>query len=342
MADSILAAAGITISDTDTTLQTIAAFLAGATTESIRATDLGTATLVNAVNPNIAPELANAGIKDAKLALIPTDTAAPIQAELQAGVLKINVELPANTPLSGFAADSLLTPDQAKVFLNEKINEAIPSDSTDPALIAARQSMVQGVEVLTNSAKAAGIENVAVNFVAVAARPGETTKLAFSSEETNDAIVAYNPLGGEVEVSGASKQVVIGDGTVHLKDAGVMLAADFGSQTIITSAGADTVLTGGGWQDTVVAAGNDLVGINGVGTVTVQNFGNGDKLAFVFPEVINSIEDVQKYFSGYEQLDNGFRAHFTYDGVNVLDVVVVGVSFDEVAANLDQYIKAGL
>jgi Ca2+-binding RTX toxin-like protein len=291
-----------------------------------------------------------------------SSTGQAVTGEIVSGDLTLAIALPGGVNLTFEGPGTALTAEQANAHITGIVDAAYPANSTDPAVQAARYSLVAAIDAITQSLTGGSTPGtVTVRVVTLTdsnttsnARPYLTDGSAYSSQAAaapNEVVfTAQNKAGTKelltfmTEQLGTNKTLVlkevqnaliIGAGTVRVDGAtAAFLNADSNSQVITGGAGNDT-LVGGGGRDTITGgSGKDVFGVNALGHLTITDFNVGqDKLAFSVPGFTKAT-DLAPYFTGLT-VDASGAAKLNFG--DYLSITLVGVSPEQLTLDLLQF-----
>lgn len=315
-ADSLIGSVSTTLSDSAKAL--LDAVLADAANAVVSTVGSG-GTLVVANAEGVA------GLDMKQVAVVAGD-AGLSNAAVNDGLVSMLVSAGVGATVTNEGTATEVTVNQATEYLNALIDAAIPADSANPAVLSARQSLQDTVDL----AVAAGGENMAVRVMQIdaATAASGTLTLDYSGNDANvvQAIVAN---GADLVVSGVSSVAMLGSGSISVAgNEAATVVADSASQEIRGGAGADTLIGGGG-NDTIIGGAGDTIGINGVGDMTFGGLENGATLNFMF-DGITSLDQLASLVTGADESESGVTYHFG-EGVSI---TLTGINASELTADM--------
>ena len=261
---------------------------------------------------------------------------APVTGTVIIGTSNNDVILPANVGLTSQGLAAVVTADVANTYLLGLIAAALPSNSTNSAVIAQRAALTTAVNQLLeanpNTTSAVNVVNV-TDSTAV----GSKQNIVISSNNTSD-ILAINIAavrnGNTLVLDNVSSAVIVGSGAVQVSGtAPAIVIGDSSNQMITGGTGSDTLVGGGGSDTLVGGTGSNTFGFNAGGQYTVRNLGEGDSFQFNVPGVDN--------FAQLAALVTGsttVNGNTTYTFVGGSTITLVGITPEQVTANLINFI----
>jgi Ca2+-binding RTX toxin-like protein len=289
---------------------------------SVVTSTLGSATVVMGLGAN----------NETQAVIVPTTS--PVHGTFTDTNFVVDVTLPTNVGLTFEGINDVVSGAESTNYLTSLINEALPSNSTNSAELAERQSLLNAVStVVNNSTDTDNIVRV-VNVLNNTSSSTAPQEIVISGSSSSNEIVALNlnnlNSNTTVSISNIDRAVIVGNGAVRVSgDAPVSVAGDNGNQLIIGGAGSDTLVGGGGSDTLVGGSGTDLFGFNSTGNYQIQNFGTGDGFAFRVAGISNISElnalITDSHYSG---------GNTTYNFVGGSSITLVGLAPNQVLADL--------
>ncbi len=247
-----------------------------------------------------------------------------------------DVILPAHVGLTSQGLATAVTADVANTYLLGLIAAALPSDSTNSAVIAQRASLTTAVNQIL---EANPTTTSAVNVVNVtdSTAVGSKQNIVISSNNTSD-ILAINIAavrnGNTLVLDNVSSAVIVGSGTVQVSGtAPAIVIGDSANQLIIGGTGSDTLVGGGGSDTLVGGAGDNTFDFNAGGQYTVMSMGAGDSFQFNIPGITNLAQLNALVTNVVVQNHNTI-----YSFVGGSTITLVGITPDQVTANLIHFV----
>jgi len=332
-ADSLIGGTSVTSTLIPTTLAIINAVLVD-THGAVQTTTVGGATVVTGIGATNNPQ----GVL--------VESAAPVTGTVVIGTTNSNIVLPAHVGLTSEGLVTQSTPTQAQTYLLGLIAEALPANSTNPAVIAANTSLTQAVnqaiaQAHTSNPNATNAVNV-INVTDSTTTGSAPQNIVITSNNISD-ILAINMsavrngntvLLGNANSTGVVNAVIIGPGHVAVNsNAPTLIIGDAGNQVFQGGTGQDTLVGGGGSDTLVGGSGIDVFGFNAGGQYTIQGAGTGDALQFSVPGVPN-LAQLIALITGVVVQDG----NTTYSFAGGSTITLVGVTPDQVTANLIHFV----
>jgi Ca2+-binding RTX toxin-like protein len=308
--------------------ETIDFALAGATSAQVQ-TGPNDSKIITGTNPNTALS----GVAEKQTLVVAQQSAVSVQVEN--GVAKIDVTLPANTSVGAKSLDVAVTPKQAEQFLHSLLEQEIPKATADPAEQQARAAVEKAINTATQVLEKQGITQAVVSVVKVAADPGSSGgELVIQGQaDQHELMVVALPesaAGTKVVLENTEAASIVGSGTVEVKQAAIV-TGDLSNQQILGSSGADTLIGGGGSDTLVGGGGSDTFGLNAAGNYTVE-MGKDDKIAFLI-DGVTSLEQLSQIITGTQEQGGNLTVYFaggssiTFVGLSAADITADMVTF---------------
>lgn len=248
--------------------------------------------------------------------------------------------------------NKLVTSQEIKDYFQTRIDNELPLDSPDPAVIALNTSLTNALNNLINdSSNLFGLNGIIgfngenVNGENVISAESSTSDNATDESilfevtpTTDDNIFALllNEIKDEVnsdipvELKGIEKALLVGSGIVKVSDdTDANLQGDNRDQNITGGGGNDTIVGGGGNDTMVGGGGDDIIGFNALGHYTVE-IDNADKLAFQFDN-IHTVADILPFVTNVSEVNGNVTFEFL-DGE--ASITLVGMSASDVTADM--------
>lgn len=278
-----------------------------------------------------------------------------IAVEVNAGVMNLAIQLPSGVNIGFESLSEKATPTEIADFLKAQIDDALPLDSSDPAVQELNTSLTNALNNLIDGLIARGIGESVLSIISFAdvsnslseslatvaaeTTPGidplanDTIVFDASSSEDNEvfALLLDEIQQGKVlELKGVENAALVGSGTVKVgDDTDVNLQGDNRDQNITGGGGNDTLVGGGGNDTLLGGGGDDIIGFNALGHYTVE-IDNADKLAFQFDN-IHTVADILPYVTNVSEADGNVTFEFL-DGE--ASITLVGISASDVTADM--------
>jgi Ca2+-binding RTX toxin-like protein len=306
-----------------TTIDILNNVLADTQESSVQKTTVGGAAVVTGLGADNTPQ----GVL--------VESNATVTGTFVVGTSNSAVDLPAHVGLTSEGLATVVTPQEANTYLLGLIAQALPSDSTNSAVIAERASLTTAVNQLL---KANLNTTSAVNVVNVTDSTTTTgNDIHITSNNTSD-ILAINMTavhnGNTLVLGNVSSAVIIGSGAVQVSGTtSAIVIGDSGNQLITGGTGSDTLVGGGGSDTLVGGTGNDTYGFNAAGQYTVKSAGASDSLQFNIPNITN-IDQLAALVTNVVVQNN----NTTYSFVGGSTITLVGITPDQVTANLIHFV----
>ncbi|SDY39819.1 hypothetical protein [Nitrosomonas sp. Nm33] len=279
-----------------------------------------------------------------------------VATEIKDGVMWLAVKLPSGVNIAFEGLSEQKTPAEIVDYLNSKIEEALPSSSSDPAVQALNASLTNALNNLIDGLVASGVDqsvlciidfaDISHSLSDIAAETASGVVDVHGSAESNE--IELEALSGSadnevfalllnsiqegktLELKGIENAILVGSGKVKVgDDTDVNLQGDNSDQHITGGSGNDT-LVGGGGNDTLLGGdGDDVIGFNALGHYTVQ-IDNGDKLAFQFDN-IQTVADILPFVTNISEADGNVTFEFL-DGE--ASITLVGMSASEITDDM--------
>ncbi|MDV6344288.1 hypothetical protein [Nitrosomonas sp. Is37] len=280
---------------------------------------------------------------------------AAIAIEMEAGVMKLAIQLPSGVHIAFESLSNKATPQEIAAYLNARIEEALPSSSSDPAVLALNASLTNALNNIFDGLIASGVgesvlsiisfadisDSLSESLTTIAAQttqgiePHDENEIEFDASGSADNEVfalLLNSIqeGHTLELKGVENAMLIGSGTVKVGDDGdVNLQGDNSDQNITSGSGNDTLVGGGGNDTLLGGGGDDVIGFNALGHYTVQ-IDNSDKLAFQFDN-IHTVADILPFVTNISEADGNVTFEFL-DGE--ASITLVGMSASEITDDM--------
>lgn len=274
--------------------------------------------------------------------------------QINAGAMELAIQLPPGTSIAFEGLSELATPEEIEAFVVSQIDDALPLNSTDPAVQALNTSLKNALSNITNALISQGIGESVLTIVSFADNSGPDAvgmqilnSLAAEVSNTTNETIVFDGSGAQnnevfalllngiqqsetLQLNAVENAMLVGSGTVEVGDnTDVNLQGDISNQHITGGGGNDTLVGGGGNDTLIGGSGDDVIGFNSIGDYTVEIDG-ADKLAFQF-DGINTIEDLLPFVTGVSEADG----NVTYEFLNgEASITLVGMTADEVTADM--------
>lgn len=252
------------------------------------------------------------------------------------GIFDASINLPANVGLTFQGPGSVVTSAEANTYLLGLISAALPSTSTNPAVIAERAALENAVAIIQGRSSSDSV----VRFFNVtdsteAGTAAQDITITSDQTSTQHEILAINMsdvhAGNTLVLGDVRSSVIVGAGSVRVSGTvPSMVIGDTSNQLITGGSGGTDTLVGGGGSDTLVGGTSaDTFGFNAAGEYRVEKMGAGDLLGFSIPGIsnINQLADLVTNVA----VVNGDT---TYTFVGDSTITLVGITPDQVTANL--------
>ncbi|MER2511230.1 MAG: hypothetical protein ABTQ25_02205 [Nitrosomonas ureae] len=256
--------------------------------------------------------------------------------QVNAGVMELAIQLPPGVTMAFEGLSELSTPEEIEAFVAGQIDNQLPPDSTDPAVLSLNDSLKNALSNITNALIDQGISEsvlTIVDFSDNATATAETIVFDasdFANNEVFGLLLSNLQQDDILQLQGIENAILVGSGTVQVgDDNGVNLQGDNRDQSITGGAGNDTIIGGGGNDTLIGGGGDDVIGFNGLGNYTVEVDG-ADDLAFQF-DGINTLNDLLPFITGVSEADG----NVTYEFLNgEATITLVGLTAAEVTADM--------
>lgn len=274
--------------------------------------------------------------------------------QINAGVMELSIQLPPGISMVFEGLSELATPEEIKTFITGQIDDQLPVDSADPAVLALNSSLKNALSNLTNALIDQGVGETVLTIVSFTdnsstggvgknilsslaaetlATLGETIVFDTTGVASNEvfALLLSDIQQGDIlQLKGIENAVLVGSGTVQVGDNNdVNLQGDNRDQHVTGGGGNDTLVGGGGNDTLIGGGGDDVIGFNATGNYNIEIDG-ADKLAFQF-DGINSLNDLLPFVTGVSEADGNVTYEFL-DGEAT--ITLVGMTADEVTADM--------
>jgi hypothetical protein len=252
------------------------------------------------------------------------------------GIFDASINLPANVGLTFQGPGSVVTSAEANTYLLGLISAALPSTSTNPAVIAERAALENAVAIIQgHSSSDSVVRFFNVTDSTKAGTAAQDITITSDQTSTQHETLAINisavHAGNTIVLGDVRSSVIVGAGSVRVSGTvPSTVIGDTSNQLITGGSGGTDTLVGGGGSDTLVGGTSaDTFGFNAAGEYRVEKMGAGDLLGFSIPGIsnINQLADLVTNFA----VVNGDT---TYTFVGGSTITLVGITPDQVTANL--------
>jgi len=273
------------------------------------------------------------------------ESAAPVTGVIQVGTNNSTVNLPANVGIVSQGLPTVTTTDAAKTYLSGLISAALPSTSTDPAVVALNASLNKAVnQIVTANVNPDSTVNkaVAVNVITVTdstpagSAPHDIVVTSNNSSDISAFVMSAVKPGNALVIGNSSNTaavnaVIVGPGTVKVSgNAPALIIGDAGGNQVFQGGTGSDTLVGGGGSDTLIGgSGTDTFGFNAGGQYVIKQLSVGDSFQFNIPGITN-FNQLSALVTG-TVVQNGTT---TYSFVGGSTITLVGITPDQITANL--------
>ncbi len=332
-------------------------------------TDSITTSLITQNAGNGSAVVVSSGSKgDINIAITPPDVAS--QGSLSEGTGKtLEFQLPANTGLVSKNVDLSTSGNAAKDYVTGVVEKYLPTNITDPALIAQKNTIIAALTKALELIKPDANTNITVSIRNIdfyhSTSSGSSSLLdsahqSFSFLDSDgsyqglDSLVGSNDILLDAGTSTGSQLFVInlgsisgrtlvlqnvegavlaGPGTVRVEGSTpIRITTDLQAQNVTGGAGNDT-LVGTGNDTLTGGSGSDIFGFSGAGKYTVTDFNKAaDSFAFNLPGVTN-LDQLKAQLTSITKVGNATTYNLGAD----TSITLVGVSATDLTASMFKF-----